>query len=568
MKNTKKYKKGFTLVELIVVIAVVAILAGVSVGAYFGITESAKESRLKQEAEQLHLAIRIIGSLGNDEQVLTNKGFAFSDIDDTADKLNEQMGGWDLHLCGDDQLDKLFGTTVWFCEYEAVTNPDETEALYYTHFRYFNPEIKGKNVKVKILGNEFVVETNSVDLATQECGVHFVGTKGDHKTKVNCPYNHYSCLCDCAPCYIEGHYIDDGNDHSLKNTDLCHNTDHKYACECDYFQVPEEVDYYLASERDENGVFKEFFDSKKYYPGEYVECGHGHHKPYINPDDQYRNVYFRELCEGGVFIKGDYYYYLVTEEYVLDYMLGIPSIDVTDYINKTGWAVDLIPDNWENDGDIWGDKMQTSYGEILDGFMGYDTLYMDGTFFNCQNLEYSPKIPETVLMLRSTYGGCFNLKTAPVIPESVILMYGTFEFTNLEDGASITLPSNLVEASGVFVCCENLKTAPVIPNGVKSISQMFVGCFNLKTAPVIPESVENLSHAFAECYSLEGILEINAKPDLNNENSLSYVLGVPNYCVDFAVQQLTLTGTCEYLDEIGYTGANYCPICKGYCYGH
>ena len=59
MKHPKKSKKGFTLVELVVVIAVIAILAAVSVGAYFGVTESAKDSKLTQEATQILNAFRI-----------------------------------------------------------------------------------------------------------------------------------------------------------------------------------------------------------------------------------------------------------------------------------------------------------------------------------------------------------------------------------------------------------------------------------------------------------------------------------------------------------------------------
>ena len=50
MNFFKKAKKGFTLVELVVVIAVIAILAAVSVGAYFGVTESANNSKAEQEA--------------------------------------------------------------------------------------------------------------------------------------------------------------------------------------------------------------------------------------------------------------------------------------------------------------------------------------------------------------------------------------------------------------------------------------------------------------------------------------------------------------------------------------
>lgn len=53
VKRIKKvFKKAFTLIELVVVIAVIAILAGVSVAAYFGVTESAKDSKIGQEVKQ------------------------------------------------------------------------------------------------------------------------------------------------------------------------------------------------------------------------------------------------------------------------------------------------------------------------------------------------------------------------------------------------------------------------------------------------------------------------------------------------------------------------------------
>lgn len=53
MKFFKKAKKAFTLVELITVMAIIAVLAGVSVGAYFGIIENAKKSAARQEADQI-----------------------------------------------------------------------------------------------------------------------------------------------------------------------------------------------------------------------------------------------------------------------------------------------------------------------------------------------------------------------------------------------------------------------------------------------------------------------------------------------------------------------------------
>ena len=67
MKMNKKLKKGFTLVELVVVIAVIAILAGVSVGAYFGITDSANQSRCDQEAKAFHTALMLIANDPNDK---------------------------------------------------------------------------------------------------------------------------------------------------------------------------------------------------------------------------------------------------------------------------------------------------------------------------------------------------------------------------------------------------------------------------------------------------------------------------------------------------------------------
>ena len=45
MKLFKEIKKGFTLVELVSVISVIAILVGASIGIYFGVTETAKKSR-------------------------------------------------------------------------------------------------------------------------------------------------------------------------------------------------------------------------------------------------------------------------------------------------------------------------------------------------------------------------------------------------------------------------------------------------------------------------------------------------------------------------------------------
>lgn len=78
VKRIKKvFKKAFTLIELVVVIAVIAILAGVSVAAYFGVTESAKNSKIEQEvkqAENVFTAWRLLEYEG--------KGYTYASLED------------------------------------------------------------------------------------------------------------------------------------------------------------------------------------------------------------------------------------------------------------------------------------------------------------------------------------------------------------------------------------------------------------------------------------------------------------------------------------------------------
>lgn len=73
-KNIKinKKKKGFTLIELVVVIAVIAILAGVSVAAYFGVTDSANKSALKTIVKQVKDGFEIYRTLDKDSLEIDN----------------------------------------------------------------------------------------------------------------------------------------------------------------------------------------------------------------------------------------------------------------------------------------------------------------------------------------------------------------------------------------------------------------------------------------------------------------------------------------------------------------
>lgn len=84
-KLSKRIKKGFTLVELLVVIAIIAILAAVSVVGYLSFTDKAKESVDEQAVTQMNVALEAqeaIDAPDNVEEakdVLKNAGFNVDD---------------------------------------------------------------------------------------------------------------------------------------------------------------------------------------------------------------------------------------------------------------------------------------------------------------------------------------------------------------------------------------------------------------------------------------------------------------------------------------------------------
>lgn len=99
LKNIKKSKKGFTLVELVVVIAVIAILGGVSIAAYMGITSKANESNDVSLVTQLNTALIADKAIGNKHSTMSDalkvaqkEGFDLTKIKSSA-KDNEIL--WD-----------------------------------------------------------------------------------------------------------------------------------------------------------------------------------------------------------------------------------------------------------------------------------------------------------------------------------------------------------------------------------------------------------------------------------------------------------------------------------------
>lgn len=97
-KISKKLKKAFTLVELVIVIAIIAILTSVSIVTYFGVTSSAKKSVLTEEATSLKKelqAVSVSAGTGDYEKLSWSKvnGFTFSTSSETkdVDRLKELL---------------------------------------------------------------------------------------------------------------------------------------------------------------------------------------------------------------------------------------------------------------------------------------------------------------------------------------------------------------------------------------------------------------------------------------------------------------------------------------------
>lgn len=159
MKIFKKAKRGFTLVELVVVIAVIAILAAVSVGAYFGVTESANKSKLEQESKQFHTAIQTVALRGNADYTLDADGLRVSDIDKFESALEESMGQ-DVEVLNNDPT-YIAKQTVVLKTSELVQSEEGAPVVYKT-FEYYTAEISGKKIAVDVVTGDFAHANSDV----------------------------------------------------------------------------------------------------------------------------------------------------------------------------------------------------------------------------------------------------------------------------------------------------------------------------------------------------------------------------------------------------------------------
>ena len=151
MKLIKKVKKGFTLVELVVVIAVIAILGAVSVGAYFGVTESAKASKLEQEAREALNNIRLIALSGNENHVLDSNGLHIVDIEIFEKELRKSSGiNYDVIS---DINEGVSGQTIYLVE--KVVSPSSGAPKVYSTLEYLTSEVEGKAGSIDVVNETY-----------------------------------------------------------------------------------------------------------------------------------------------------------------------------------------------------------------------------------------------------------------------------------------------------------------------------------------------------------------------------------------------------------------------------
>ncbi len=166
------------------------------------------------------------------------------------------------------------------------------------------------------------------------------------------------------------------------------------------------------------------------------------------------------------------------------------------------------------------------------------------TYRNCVSLKKTPKIPNSVIIMRDTFLGCEKIKEMPRIPKNVKIMSGTFKgCTCLKKTKK--LPNDVHTIKSLFEGCTSLEVAPDIPDGVYNMERAFFECTNLKTVKRVPSSVRKMAHAFSFCERLTGNIKIETKE--------AHILSC--FCeVNFEEQGLKLKGDKEFVERLIKTG--------------
>ena len=129
----KMNKKGFTIVELVIVIAVIAILAAVMIPTFSGIVNKAKESAALQEATNTYKAL-----LTEDSVTLTAAEGATAEVYTVKGNTNFASSGADLYIVVDNVVFEVVdgeiaksSATIPVTGYTALTTTGYTNVYVY-----------------------------------------------------------------------------------------------------------------------------------------------------------------------------------------------------------------------------------------------------------------------------------------------------------------------------------------------------------------------------------------------------------------------------------------------------
>ena len=233
MKFIKKAKRGFTLVELVVVIAVIAILAAVSVGAYFGVTDSANNSKLEQEAKMVHTNIQLVGSDTSSNHVLTRQGIKIDNELVFEQKFNQSMGIDYNFEYGADPTDIPGDVNTILFYNTSIVLESHTPNTLYTHFAYYVPTISGKRAEVEITsGNCTIAKDLTFTVDNEDHTEDNTHTEHTYDANGNCTFEGCSAhehvfatntpSCPCGEANPNFKYIDN---FTLKVNGETHNED-------------------------------------------------------------------------------------------------------------------------------------------------------------------------------------------------------------------------------------------------------------------------------------------------------------------------------------------------------
>lgn len=156
------FKKGFTLVELVVVIAVIAILASVSVGAYFGVTNSAVESKLNSESKSILDSIRITALDESDNFTLNKDGFSIKNAAKPKQKFNYELNlltGIN-YIVTYEEPQTIVGPTLYLYNEDSLSN-ENCDILTCVKVNYYSISVAKKHSIIDLISGDINFGTNN-----------------------------------------------------------------------------------------------------------------------------------------------------------------------------------------------------------------------------------------------------------------------------------------------------------------------------------------------------------------------------------------------------------------------